>query len=96
MFEIPLQGGSVNADQRTSIQLGDNFVEFELSYQQSGQWSVDVIVNSVKVIDGSMLEPNADLTENYPGLGIGRLIFTGKDTTLNNLGVENKLVWVES
>lgn len=93
-FEIELKGGSVNADSRYSAQLGDNFVEFHLQYLQTGQWSVNIVSNGEPVIDGAILEPNADLTKNYPGLGLGRLIFIGKDTTLNNLGSENKLIWV--
>ena len=39
------------------------------------------------------IEPNAVITDNYEA-GIGRLVFVGDEVTLDNLGVNNKLVWV--
>lgn len=91
-FKIPLTGGSINAHQRFSVQLGDNLVEFELNYLQSGQWSVDLRVEGVTIASGAMLEPNADIVKAWQ-LGIGSLVFIGSDTTLDNLGVANSLIW---
>ncbi len=93
-MEIPLSGGAINSHQRIIIQLGDNLLEFNLNYLQSGQWSVDIDREGVRLITGAMLEPNADLTQAYPALDIGNLIFIGDDTTLDNLGSANQLIWV--
>ncbi len=93
-MEIPLSGGSINSHQRVTIQLGDNLLEFNLSYLQSGQWVTDIDREGVRLITGAILEPNADLTMAYPELGIGNLIFIGDDTTLDNLGSANQLIWV--
>lgn len=93
-FVIPLVGGAVNAHQRFNVQLGDNLVEFELNFLQSGQWSANISIEGVLLAAGAMLEPNADIIGNWV-LGIGKLIFTGVDTTLTNLGIDNTLTWVE-
>lgn len=95
MINIPLDAGAVNAHPTFSIQLGDNLTGFTLGYLQTGQWTVNVSVDGVSIINGAMLEPNCDILEH---LGItesfGRLVFTGADTTLDNLGIDNKLTWV--
>jgi hypothetical protein len=95
MKVIPLKGGSVNAHQQITVQLGDNLLEFNVNYLQSGQWAVDISREGVELISGAMLEPNADLTQVFQPLGLGRLIFTGTDTTLDNLGSDNRLTWIE-
>ncbi len=94
MNEIPLTGGAVNAHQQLSVQLGDNLIEFELNYLQSGQWSCNLLLEGVTLAAGAMLEPNADIIKAYQ-LDIGQLIFIGSDTTLDNLGTDNKLIWIE-
>jgi hypothetical protein len=94
MMVIPLKGGSVNAHQQITIQLGDNLLTFSINYLQSGQWSADIEREGVSLITGAMLEPNADLTLTYPALNIGSLVFTGSNTTLDNLGSDNRLTWV--
>lgn len=93
MTQIPLKGGAQNSHQIIDIQLGDNLVELRLNYQQTGQWSVDLYIDDLPVALGAMLEPNADIIEAFK-LDIGKLIFVGDDTTLDNLGVNNSLVWV--
>jgi hypothetical protein len=93
-FVIPLQGGAVNAHQKFSVQLGDNLVEFELNYLQSGQWSCNLSIEGVVIAAGAMLEPNSDIIA-VNQLSIGQLVFTGDDTTLDNLGANNTLTWVE-
>jgi len=96
MFEIPLEGGSVNAHQQLSVQLGDNLLEFHLNFLQSGQWSVNIFREGILLCAGAMLEPNSDIIQAWNLQDdIGRLIFTGIDTTLDNLGIDNHLVWFE-
>lgn len=96
MIQIPLEGGSINAHQRLVIQLGDNLLELRLNYLQSGQWSMNVLREGIVLCAGAMLEPNADVIQAWNlQEDIGRLIFTGLETTLDNLGIDNKLVWVE-
>jgi len=96
MFEIPLEGGSVNAHQQFSVQLGDNLLEFRLNFLQSGQWSVNLLREGILLCAGAMLEPNSDIIQAWNLQDdIGRLIFTGVDTTLDNLGIDNHLSWLE-
>ena len=95
MITIPLLNGSANAHQEFNIQLGDNFLQFTVNYitEAGPAWSVDIELEGVELISGAMLEPNAVITDNYDA-DIGRLVFTGSDVTLDNLGVDNKLVWL--
>lgn len=92
---VPLKNGAANAHQIFSIQLGDNFLEFTLNYiTESGPaWSCNISREGVTLIAGAMLEPGAEITENYEA-DIGSLYFVGSDVTLDNLGVNNKLIWV--
>lgn len=95
MIQIPLIGGASNAHQVFSIQLGENFLTFELNYitLAGPAWSLDISLAGQKIIAGAMLEPGAVITENYSS-NIGRLAFVGDDVTLDNLGVSNSLVWI--
>lgn len=96
MTEIPLSNGSANAHQRFNIQLGENFLDFEidyLSYLDIPAWTMNVLQDGTPLVYGAMLVPGADIIANY-GANIGRLVFTGEEVTLDNLGVENHLVWV--
>lgn len=95
MITIPLLNGAANAHQRFTIQLGDNLLEFTLNYVTTygPAWSVDIVCEGVTIISGAMLEPNAVITDNYEA-DIGRLVFVGEDVTLDNLGVDNSLLWV--
>lgn len=92
---IPLDAGSVNAHQTFSVQLGDNFLAFTLDYKQTGQWSMNIDREGVRLVSGAMLETNCDIIERQ-GLtdDIGRFVLTGADTTLDNLGIANTLTWV--
>jgi len=89
---IPLEGGSVNAHQTFSIQLGVNFLDFELNALQTGQWSMNIFQAGVPLALGAMLEPNCDIISAYD-IDIGKLIFLGDDTTLDNLGQSNFLIY---
>lgn len=94
MKEIPLQGGAVNAHQTFSAQLCENYIDFILNYLSTGQWSLDLYEDGTPLALGLMLEPNANLLEHF-NLDIGALYFVGNETTLDNLGSSNNLVWVE-
>jgi hypothetical protein len=95
MITVPLLNGASNAHQQFSIQLGDKLLTFIVNYitVAGPSWSVDITREGVTLISGAMLEPNAVITDNY-NAGIGRLVFTGAAVTLNNLGTDNRLVWV--
>ena len=95
MLEIPLQGGSVNSHQRITVQLGENLLELHLNYLQSGQWSVNILREGILLCAGAMLEPNSNIIQAWNLQDdIGKLVFTGFETTLDNLGIDNHLVWV--
>lgn len=92
---IPLDNGSANAHQTFNVQLGENSIDFEVNYIQTGQWAVNLSLDGVLLAAGVMLEPNCDVIANYNlDLG-GSLIFIGEQTTLDNLGESNSLHWVE-
>ena len=95
MITVPLLNGASNAHQQFNIQLGDNLLTFIVNYitVAGPAWSVDISREGVSLISGAMLEPNAIITDNY-NAGIGRLVFTGAAVTLDNLGTDNRLVWV--
>ena len=96
MIEIPLSNGSVNAHQRFSLRLGDNYLDFEvnyLSYLDAPAWTMNITRDGTPLITGAMLVPGADVASNYRA-GIGRFMFVGAEVTLDNLGVDNHLVWV--
>ena len=96
MIEIPLSNGSANAHQRFGVTLGDNYLNFEidyLSYLDTPGWSMNILRDGTYLVSGAMLVPGADVISTYRA-GIGRLVFVGEDVTLNNLGIDNHLVWV--
>lgn len=96
MIEIPLSNGSVNAHQRFSLRLGDNYLDFEvnyLSYLDVPAWTMNITRDGTPLITGAMLVPGADIASSYRA-GIGRFVFVGAEVTLDNLGVDNHLVWV--
>lgn len=97
MNVIPLAAGAANAHQEFAIQLGDSYLEFALnyiSYTDVPAWSMDIYRDGSALVMGAMLEPGCDVIANYDA-GVGRLVFTGKPVTLDNLGIDNRLVWVE-
>ncbi|EKT8868817.1 hypothetical protein QEM16_005367 [Pseudomonas putida] len=96
MITIPLTAGVGNAHQRFSVQLGDNLISFEIdfiSYLDAPAWSMNLTRGGVRIASGVMLEPGSDIIQSYRA-GIGQMVFTGKDVTLDNLGVDNSLVWI--
>lgn len=96
MQTIPLAAGVDNAHQRFSVQLGDNLIAFQvdfISYLDVPAWSMNLIRGGVALASGVMLEPGSDVIQSYQA-GIGQLVFTGKDVILDNLGIDNFLVWI--
>lgn len=98
MIEIPLRRGSANAHQRFTQRLGGNLLEFRvnfLAYQESPAWILDLYLDGAPIALGLALSAGSIITEtaNLPE-DIGRLVFVGADATLDNLGRDNKLVWL--
>lgn len=96
MIEIPLSNGSANAHQRFNARVGDNNLSFEvdfISYTDTPAWSMNILQDGTPIVSGAMLVPGADVTSGYRA-GIGRFVFVGDEPTVDNLGVDNHLVWV--
>ncbi|WP_122425166.1 phage baseplate plug family protein [Pseudomonas viridiflava] len=96
MLVIPLRAGSSNAHQRFGVQLGENLIDFEVdyvSYLDEPAWSMNLLRDGSRIVSGAMLEPGSDIIQIYR-TGIGQMVFTGKNVTLDNLGVDNFLVWI--
>lgn len=97
MIEIPLANGSANAHQEFSLQLGDNYLDFEinyLTYIDTPGWTMNIKRDGTPLVMGAMLVPGADVICSYRA-NIGLFVFVGDEPTLDNLGVTNHLVWVE-
>lgn len=96
MLTIPLGAGAANSHQRFDVQLGENLINFEIdfiSYLATPAWSMNLLRDGSMIVSGAMLEPGSDIIQSYRA-GIGQMVFTGNDATLNNLGIENFLVWI--
>lgn len=96
MLTIPLRAGASNAHQRFGVQLGGNLIDFEIdfvSYLDEPAWSMNLMRDGSRIVAGAMLEPGSDIIQSYR-TGIGQMVFTGKDVTLDNLGIDNFLVWI--
>lgn len=98
MIGIPLRNGSANAHQRFAMLLGDNFLNFEvdfISYIDTPQWSINIYRDGTPLVLGAMLAPGADVIANFDA-GIGSIVFVGDEPTIDNLGIANNLVWMQS
>lgn len=94
MITIPLQGGAVNAHPVFQIQLGDNLVEFRINWVSTeSYWSADLYVEGVLKCAGVILLVGDELIGTYNS-GLGRLVMSGDEPTLDNLGTSNTLVWI--
>lgn len=96
MQEIPLSNGAANAHQQFTCKINGVVLTFlvqYLSYLETPAWSMDISQDGTLLVSGAMLVPGCDVLQNY-NAGIGRMIFTGDEVTLDNLGVDNHLVWV--
>ena len=93
MFVIPLDAG-VN-QQLFDVKLGDNFITFRLRWRELiNQWSCDLLREGQLLAAGIMLTPGVLLTKTN-NLDLGDLIMTGEHPTLDNLGIDNKLIWIK-
>ena len=103
---IPLDGGEDNANQSFTAQLGDYYLKFELHYQQSGQWLMNILpvgdteLTTFDINDKTylcapvMLEGGCDIIEEYNLTDtLGQLFIVGDEPTLDNLGSSNQLIW---
>lgn len=92
MIEIPLKNGAENARQEFSVTLNDVTMDFSvkyLSYLDEPMWIIDVHIDGTPVTLGKGLQPNGWINlYDY-----GKLVFVGESATLDNLGVNNKLIW---
>ena len=107
MNVIPLSGTKQYAQYSQYVSLGDYSYELKFSYQQNGQWLMYIIadgdvgdiptytVDEIAYVAEVMLEGGVDLVESYNIRDtFGQLFFVGEEATLDNLGKDNKLVWV--
>lgn len=93
---IPLVGSAVNAHYQFEVQLGEVLSLFKIDWRTLTQvWSVRIYVEGVNLVNGAILQPNADIIKPWNLTPVlGNLIFVGEAVTLDNLGVANQLVWV--
>lgn len=96
MIEIPLSNGPANAHQQFNARVGDNLLTFQvnyISYTTKPAWSMNILQDGFVLVSGAMLVPGADVATGYRA-GVGRFVFVGDEVTLDNLGINNHLVWV--
>lgn len=56
-------------------------------------WNLSLWERGEPLVEGLTLQTDTDIIGPYQ-LGLGKLIMTGATPTLDNLGVDNCLVWV--
>lgn len=96
MKEIALEGGQENAHQTFTVEMAGRSIDFELDYMgyvDVPVWNLTLKERDQILIAGLLLVGGCDLLEAY-NLGLGKLCLVGKEPTLDNLGVENHLIWV--
>lgn len=98
MIEIALKAGSANANQRFTQRLGGNLLEFRvryLAYQEVPLWIMDIFRDGAPLALGMGLNAGAVMSEAYNvPADVGRFVFVGAEATLENLGRDNRLVWL--
>lgn len=93
---LPLMGGAEYAHQEFSFLFGTREILFRLDwmpYIDNPAWNLNISEDGAEIINGLLLRGGCDLLSPYQ-LGLGRLILTGDEPTLDNLGINNALVWV--
>lgn len=96
MREIPLAGGLENAHQTFTVEMAGRTIAFELDYMgyiDNPAWNLTLKERGEVLIAGLLLVGGCDILEPYH-LGLGRLCLVGEPPTLDNLGVDNHLIWV--
>lgn len=94
---ISLEGGAKNAHQTFSVELAGREITFKLDwcgYVDYPFWNFDILERGLPLVLGLKLVPGCDLIAPYK-LDIGQLWFVGEEATLDNLGFDNHLVWIE-
>ena len=94
--DIPLQGGAKNAHQDFVVSLGDRVLTFYLDfcgYAKYPFWNADIYENGNPIVLGLVLKCGCDLLAPYQ-LGMGKLVMTGEEPTLENLGESNIFTWL--
>ena len=97
MNQIPLEGGAQNAHQTFSVELVGREITFKLDwcgYVDMPFWNLDLLERGLPLVLGLKLVPGCDLIGPYK-LDLGQLWLVGEEPTLDNLGVDNQLVWIE-
>lgn len=96
MKEILISGGAENAHQTFTANLGGKELTFRLdfmTYVENPAWNLDISMKGETLVCGLLLKCGVDLLKPYH-LGIGKLVMVGDEPTLQNLGVQNSLVWI--
>lgn len=96
MIEIPLKGGYEYSKQSFITNLDNNQVMFDLeflSYVENPHWVISVYRDSLPIVVSRALLANTEIT-TFSTMNVGRIVFVGEEATLDNLGVDNKLIWV--
>jgi hypothetical protein len=93
-LSIPLSSGY--AFQRFRVQLGAHYLVFRLRWlTRFNYFCVDIYESGEPVVLGRVLHPDIDLLAGL-NTDIGKLFLRGESPTISNLGVTNKLEWVEN
>jgi len=90
-YRIPLENGS--AYQTFTANLGGRNIEFRLHWQTLyGYFLVGIYENGEPITLGRGLNPGIDLLGGL-NQDIGSLTLEGRQPTIRNLGIENRLIW---
>lgn len=91
-LSIPLNNGA--AFQKLRVQLGSHYLQFRIRWMTVYQYFyVDIFEGEIPIALGRGLHPDVDLLYGL-NTTIGSLCLRGKQPTIDNLGIENKLEWI--
>ena len=96
MINIELNGGAANAHQTFTMVLSDRNLNFKLDWNTLNEyWSLSVFEGETNIIYNMCLLPNCEISRVDPVDIGGAFFFVGQEPTLDNLGKDNFLIWVE-
>lgn len=93
---IPIEGSPKYAHSSLKCSLGLREIEFILNYCPFLQiWDLTIREDGVNIVAGLTLVIGSNLLQSVH-TDLGKLYLIGDEPTLDNLGVDNTLIWVSN
>jgi len=93
MITIPIEGGVENSHQAFFNQPATRLLEFRINWRgYINAWVADIYSENVLLAGGVELKPGCEITAQYTNIP-ERIFFVGLEPTIDNLGIDNTLVY---